>query len=54
MRGNFCPDGAVAKITGKEGLKFSGTAKCYDSEVDMLHGLEQKQIKKGDVIIIRY
>jgi dihydroxy-acid dehydratase len=54
MKGNFCPTGAVAKITGKEGLKFSGTAKCYDSEVDMLHGLEQKQIKKGDVIIIRY
>jgi dihydroxy-acid dehydratase len=54
MKGNFCPTGAVAKITGKEGLKFSGTVKCYDSEVDMLHGLEQKQIKKGDVIIIRY
>src|SRR6478735_4707926 len=54
MKGNFCPTGAVAKITGKEGLRFSGTAKCYDSEVDMLHGLEQKQIKKGDVIIIRY
>jgi dihydroxy-acid dehydratase len=54
MKGNFCPTGAVAKITGKEGLKFSGPAKCYDSEEDMLHGLEQKQIKKGDVIIIRY
>src|SRR5213083_1624944 len=54
MRGNFCPDGAVAKITGKEGLKFSGPARCYDSEEDMLHGLERKEIKKGDVIIIRY
>ena len=54
MKGNFCPTGAVAKITGKEGLKFSGPAKCYDSEEDMLHGLEQKQIQKGDVIIIRY
>ncbi|HEY2414345.1 MAG TPA: dihydroxy-acid dehydratase [Pirellulaceae bacterium] len=54
MKGNFCPTGAVAKITGKEGLKFSGPARCYDSEEDMLHGLEQKQIKKGDVIIIRY
>jgi len=54
MRGNFCPDGAVAKITGKEGLKFSGPAKCYDSEEDMLHGLERQEIKKGDVIIIRY
>jgi dihydroxy-acid dehydratase len=54
MRGNFCPDGAVAKITGKEGLKFSGPARCYDSEEDMLRGLEQKEIRKGDVIVIRY
>ncbi len=54
MRGNFCPDGAVAKITGKEGLQFTGPARCYDSEEDMLHGLERKEIKKGDVILIRY
>src|SRR5437764_2505128 len=54
MRGNFCPDGAVAKITGKEGLKFTGAARCYDSEEDMLHGLERKEIKQGDVIVIRY
>jgi dihydroxy-acid dehydratase len=54
MRGNFCPDGAVAKITGKEGLKFTGPARCYDSEEEMLHGLERKEILKGDVIIIRY
>ncbi len=54
MRGNVCPDGAVAKITGKEGLTFTGRALCYDSEEDMLHGLEQGQIKGGEVIIIRY
>jgi dihydroxy-acid dehydratase len=54
MRGNFCPDGAVAKITGKEGLKFTGPARCFDSEEDMLKGLEDKKIQKGDVIIIRY
>lgn len=54
MRGNFCPDGAVAKITGKEGLEFSGTANCFDSEEDMLHALEEKKINKGDVVIIRY
>ena len=54
MRGNFCPDGAVAKITGKEGLKFSGTANCFDSEEDMLHAMQQKKINKGDVVIIRY
>lgn len=54
MRGNFCPDGAVAKITGKEGLKFTGPARCFDSEEEMLKGLEDKKIQKGDVIIIRY
>lgn len=54
MRGNFCPDGAVAKITGKEGLIFKGTARCFDSEEDMLKGLEEGKIQKGDVIIIRY
>jgi dihydroxy-acid dehydratase len=54
LRGNLAPEGAVAKITGKEGLKFSGPAKVYDSEEDMLHALEQKKIVKGDVIIIRY
>jgi dihydroxy-acid dehydratase len=54
LRGNLAPDGCVAKITGKEGTHFSGTARVYDSEEDMLRGLEQKQIGKGDVIIIRY
>jgi dihydroxy-acid dehydratase len=54
MRGNFCPDGAVAKITGKEGLVFTGPARCYDSEELMLRGLENKEIQKGDVILIRY
>ncbi|ADB17956.1 dihydroxy-acid dehydratase [Pirellula staleyi DSM 6068] len=54
MRGNFCPDGAVAKITGKEGLVFTGPARVFDSEEAMLTGLEKGQIQKGDVIIIRY
>ncbi len=54
LRGNLAPDGAVAKITGKEGLKFSGPAKVFDGEEDMLHALEQKQILKGDVVIIRF
>jgi dihydroxy-acid dehydratase len=54
LRGNLAPDGAVAKITGKEGLRFSGPAKVFDSEEDMLHALEQKKLGKGDVIIIRY
>ncbi len=54
MRGNLCPDGAVAKITGKEGLKFAGTASVFDSEEQLLAALEQKKISKGDVVIIRY
>jgi dihydroxy-acid dehydratase len=54
MRGNFCPDGAVAKITGKEGLQFAGVANCFDSEEDMLAAMQQKKINKGEVVIIRY
>jgi dihydroxy-acid dehydratase len=54
LRGNLAPDGAVAKITGKEGLSFTGPAKCYDSEEDMLAALERNEIGKGDIVIIRY
>jgi len=54
LRGNLSPEGSVAKITGKEGLKFSGPANVFDSEEDMLKALEQKKINKGDVVIIRY
>ena len=54
LRGNLAPGGAVAKITGKEGLRFRGPAKVYDSEENMLHALEQGRILKGDVVVIRY
>ena len=54
LKGNLAPGGSVAKITGKEGETFSGPAKVYDSEEAMLTSLENKEIKKGDVIIIRY
>lgn len=54
LRGNVAPDGSVAKITGKEGLSFTGPGRCYDSEEAMLKGLEDGQIVKGDVVIIRY
>jgi dihydroxy-acid dehydratase len=54
LKGNLAPEGAVAKITGKEGLRFSGPAKVFDGEEDMLHAVERDEIKKGDVIIIRY
>lgn len=52
--GNLAPEGSVAKITGKEGLKFVGPAKCFDSEELMLTALEENKIAKGDVILIRY
>ena len=54
LSGTLAPDGAVAKITGKEGLRFSGPARCFDSEEAMLAALEEKQIQKGDVVVIRY
>lgn len=54
LRGNLAPEGAVGKITGKEGLSFTGPAKVFDSEEQMLAALEARQIKKDDVIIIRY
>ncbi len=54
LYGNLAPEGAVAKITGKEGTRFVGPAKPYDSEEAMLHALERGEIVKGDVVIIRY
>ncbi|MCB9850643.1 MAG: dihydroxy-acid dehydratase [Phycisphaerales bacterium] len=54
LRGNLAPEGAVAKITGKEGECFSGPAKVFDSEEDMLAALEKNGIAKGDVVVIRY
>lgn len=54
LKGNLAPEGAVAKITGKEGLTFTGPARVFDSEEDMLAALEEGKIQKGDVIVIRY
>ena len=54
LRGNLAPEGAVAKITGKEGEVFSGPARVFDSEEEMLTALEKDQIRKGDVIVIRF
>ncbi|MEM9416610.1 MAG: dihydroxy-acid dehydratase, partial [Planctomycetota bacterium] len=54
LKGNLAPGGAVGKITGKQGLAFTGPARVYDSEEDMLAGLEAGKIQSGDVIVIRY
>jgi dihydroxy-acid dehydratase len=54
LRGNLAPGGAVAKLTGKEGMRFRGPAKVFDAEEAMLSALEQGRIIRGDVIVIRY
>jgi dihydroxy-acid dehydratase len=54
LRGGLAPDGAVGKITGKEGYLFSGPARAFDSEEDMLAAVENQQIRAGDVVVIRY
>jgi dihydroxy-acid dehydratase len=54
LRGGLAPDGAVGKITGKEGYLFSGPARNFDREEDMLAAVENKLIRTGDVIVIRY
>jgi dihydroxy-acid dehydratase len=54
LKGNLAPDGSVAKITGKEGLTFAGPARVFDSEEDTLAALEKREIRKGEVIVIRY
>ncbi|MEI8318956.1 MAG: dihydroxy-acid dehydratase [Planctomycetia bacterium] len=54
LQGNLAPGTAVGKITGKEGARFEGPARVFDSEEAMLAALEQGKIQRGDVIIIRY
>ena len=54
LYGNIASKGSVAKITGKEGLKFSGPAKVFNSEFDANNGIKNGQVKKGDVVVIRY
>ncbi|MFZ4502439.1 MAG: dihydroxy-acid dehydratase [Methylovulum sp.] len=54
LYGNLAPEGAVAKITGKEGLVFTGTAKVFDTEELALQSILNGNIIKGDVIVIRY
>ncbi|MEM9281214.1 MAG: dihydroxy-acid dehydratase [Verrucomicrobiota bacterium] len=53
LYGNLAPEGAVAKISGKEGLYFEGTAKVYDSEEKAMKAILGGRIKKGDVVVIR-
>ena len=54
LRGNLAAEGAVAKITGKEGVRFSGPAMVFDREEDLLGAVERNEVKKGCVVVIRY
>jgi len=54
LRGNLAPEGAVAKLTGKEGLNFSGAAICFDSEEAALQAILADKVKKGHVIVVRF
>jgi dihydroxy-acid dehydratase len=54
LYGNLAPDGAVAKISGKEGLRFTGRARVFDSEEASIEGILGGKVKAGDVVVIRY
>ncbi len=54
LRGNLAPQGAVAKLTGKEGLSFTGTARVFNSEEETLKGILDGTVVSGDVLVIRY
>ncbi len=54
LYGNLAPEGAVAKITGKEGLQFEGIARTFHSEEAALQAILDNEIKAGDVVVIRY
>jgi len=56
LTGNLAPGGAIAKITGKEGLGFTGKTRIFDSEEEFIHAVEGGSIKKGEktVIVLRY
>ena len=54
LRGNLAPEGAVAKISGKEGERFEGRARVFDREEEALDAILAGRISKGDVIVIRY
>ena len=54
LKGNLAKDGAVAKITGKEGVFFRGRARVFNSEIEANNGIKKGEVKKGEVVVIRY
>lgn len=54
LKGNLAPEGAIVKVAGMKNLKFTGPARCFDSEEECFAAVEKKKYKKGDVLVIRY
>ena len=54
LKGNLAAEGSVAKITGKEGEQFSGPARVFNGETELIAGIQSKRVKAGDVVVIRY
>ena len=54
LKGNLAKEGSVAKITGKEGLVFSGPAKVFNSEFETIDAIQNSKVNKGEVVVIRY
>lgn len=54
LYGNLAGGGSVAKITGKEGERFEGAARVFDGEQELIAGIQNKRVKQGDVVVIRY
>ena len=54
LKGNLAPDGAIVKVAGMEGLKFTGPARCFDGEEACFEAVKNKKYKAGDVLVIRY
>ena len=54
LRGNLAPDGAIVKVAGLKKLKFTGKARCFDTEEDAFKAVQNRKYKDGDIIIIRY
>jgi dihydroxy-acid dehydratase len=54
LRGNLAPEGAIVKVAGMQNLKFTGPARCFDSEEECFEAVTNKQYEEGDVLVIRY
>ncbi|MEQ8369204.1 MAG: dihydroxy-acid dehydratase, partial [Alphaproteobacteria bacterium] len=54
LKGNLAPEGAIVKVAGMKALKFSGTARCFDSEEEAFAAVQRRDYREGEVLVIRY